>query len=152
MTRGESVAAVTVERGMALVSALLLMAVMSGLVVALTVSSKLEVAIGDNEQLYAGARAVYYAPVDEDYGFSTVEAFASGKPVITTSDAGGVLEFVDDGVTGLVTPPDPARVAESLARVAADPAAGARMGEAGRARVAGITWDHVVDTLLVGAR
>ena len=102
--------------------------------------------------LYAGARAVYYAPVDEDYGFSTVEAFASGKPVITTSDAGGVLEFVEDGVTGLVTPPDPARVAESLAQVAADPAACARMGEAGRARVAGITWDHVVDTLLAGAR
>ncbi|HMA38090.1 MAG TPA: glycosyltransferase family 4 protein [Chloroflexia bacterium] len=103
-------------------------------------------------ELYAGARAVYYAPVDEDYGFATVEAFQSGKPVITTQDAGGVLEFVEDGVTGLVTAPEPARVAESLARVAADRALCLRLGTAGQARVAGITWDHVVDTLLAGAR
>jgi len=102
--------------------------------------------------LYAGARAVYYAPVDEDYGFSTVEAFASGKPVITTADAGGVLEFVEDGVTGLVSPPEPARVAESLARLAADTALSARLGHAGQARVAPIQWDGVVDTLLAGAR
>ncbi|MGI8588654.1 MAG: glycosyltransferase family 4 protein [Chloroflexia bacterium] len=101
--------------------------------------------------LYAGARAVYYAPVDEDYGFSTVEAFASGVPVVTTDDAGGVLEFVEDGVTGFVTPPDPARVAASLARVAADPALCERLGAAGRQRVAGINWDGVVDALLAGA-
>ncbi len=102
--------------------------------------------------LYAGARAVYYAPVDEDYGFATVEAFASAKPVITTADAGGVLEFVEDGVTGFVTPPEPARIAGALARVAADPDACRRLGEAGRTRVAGITWDHVVDTLLAESR
>lgn len=101
--------------------------------------------------LYAGARAVYYAPVDEDYGFATVEAFASGKPVITTTDAGGVLEFVEDGVTGFVTPPEPARVAESLARVAANPDLCAGLGDVGRRRVADITWDGVVDTLLAGA-
>jgi len=102
--------------------------------------------------LYAGARAVYYAPVDEDYGFATVEAFASGKPVITTSDAGGVLEFVEDGVTGWVTAPDPARVAASLAQAAADPPRCERLGAAGQARVAAITWDGVVDTLLAEAR
>ena len=101
--------------------------------------------------LYAGARAVYYAPVDEDYGFATVEAFASGKPVITTADAGGVLEFVTDGVTGWVTPPEPARVAESLAQVAADADQCRRRGAAGQARVAGVTWDGVVATLLAGA-
>ena len=59
--------------------------------------------------LYAGARAVYYAPVDEDYGFATIEAFASAKPVITTTDAGGVLEFVEHDVTGLVAAPDACR-------------------------------------------
>ncbi len=102
--------------------------------------------------LYAGARAVYYAPVDEDYGFATVEAFASGKPVITTTDAGGVLEFVEDGVTGWVTAPDAARVAESLAQAAADGARCAQLGAAGQTRVAGITWAGVVDTLLAGGR
>ncbi|MCC7177235.1 MAG: hypothetical protein IT177_02495 [Acidobacteria bacterium] len=45
------------ERGMALVSALLLLLVMSGLAIALTASGRIEVAMGDNEELYAGARA-----------------------------------------------------------------------------------------------
>ena len=47
----------TSERGMALVSALLLLLVMSGLAIALTASGRVEVAMGDNEELYAGARA-----------------------------------------------------------------------------------------------
>jgi glycosyltransferase involved in cell wall biosynthesis len=98
--------------------------------------------------LYAGARAVYYAPVDEDYGFSTVEAFASGKPVVTTQDAGGVLEFVEDGVTGLVTPPDPQAIARSIVRLMSDAGEAEHLGRAGRERVAGITWDGVVDALL----
>lgn len=44
------------ERGTALVSALLLMIIMSGLAAALTLSGRIEVAIGENEELYAGAR------------------------------------------------------------------------------------------------
>lgn len=47
----------TSERGMALVSALLLLLVMSGLAIALAASGRVEVAMGDNEELYAGARA-----------------------------------------------------------------------------------------------
>jgi glycosyltransferase involved in cell wall biosynthesis len=57
--------------------------------------------------LYAGARAVYYAPFDEDYGFTTVQALAAARPVLTTEDAGGVLEFVEDGVNGFVVAPRP---------------------------------------------
>lgn len=45
------------ERGMALVAALLLLMVMSGLAIALTTSGRIEVAMGDNEELYVGARA-----------------------------------------------------------------------------------------------
>ena len=51
--------------------------------------------------LYAGCRAAYYGPVDEDYGYVTVEAFLSRKPVLTTTDAGGPLEFVTDGENGV---------------------------------------------------
>ena len=51
--------------------------------------------------LYAGCRAAYYAPLNEDYGYVTVEAFLSRKPVVTTTDAGGPLEFVTDGRDGL---------------------------------------------------
>jgi glycosyltransferase involved in cell wall biosynthesis len=70
--------------------------------------------------LYAGARAVYYAPYDEDYGLVVPEAFRSQKPVITTDDSGGVLEFVVDGETGLVTLPSSEDIANSINRLSSD--------------------------------
>ncbi len=97
---------------------------------------------------YAHARAVYFAPIDEDYGYGAVEALQAARPVITTDDSGGVLEFVEDGVTGLVTPPEPAAIARSITRLMSDPSEAVRLGTAGRERVKGITWDGVVDTLL----
>lgn len=102
-------------------------------------------------ELYAGARAVYYAPVDEDYGFATVEAFGAARPVVTTDDAGGVLEFVEHGVSGLVCPPEPAQLARALDSLVADPARAERLGRAGRPQVAAITWAKVVDALLGAA-
>src|SRR5690606_37832205 len=38
--------------------------------------------------LYAGARAVLFAPYDEDYGYVTLEAFLARKPVVTARDSG----------------------------------------------------------------
>lgn len=104
----------------------------------------------DNEliDLYAHARAVYYAPVDEDYGFATVEAFGAARPVITTDDAGGVLEFVRHGENGLVSPADPAAIASHLDQLTGDVALAARLGRAGRPLVDGITWDRVIGALL----
>jgi glycosyltransferase involved in cell wall biosynthesis len=100
-------------------------------------------------ELYAGCRAVYYAPVDEDYGFVTVEAFGAARPVVTTDDAGGVLEFVRDGENGFVVPPDPFAIAAKLDLLAADAALAQRLGRAGQPLVAAITWDSVVDSLVV---
>jgi glycosyltransferase involved in cell wall biosynthesis len=106
------------------------------------------VSADDLVDLYARCRAAYYAPLNEDYGYVTVEAFLSGKPVLTTVDAGGPLEFVTDGVTGLVTEPRPEAVAEGIDRLFALPEARLEeMGEEGRGRVSGITWDHVIDRL-----
>ncbi len=102
----------------------------------------------DVSRLYANARAVYYAPIDEDYGYGTIESMAAARPVITTTDAGGVLEFVDDGQTGLVTPPDAKAIGASIMRLMNDPQEAERIGSAGKARVAGIGWDVVVDALL----
>jgi glycosyltransferase involved in cell wall biosynthesis len=98
--------------------------------------------------LYARARAAYYAPMNEDYGYVTVEAFLSRKPVVTTSDAGGPLEFVTHGMTGVVCDPTPDAVADGIDALWAEPSTRLReMGEAGRARVDGISWDHVIDRL-----
>ena len=101
-------------------------------------------------RLYARSLAVIYPPFDEDYGYITLEAMLSGKPVLTCTDSGGPLEFVVDGVTGAVTAPDATAIGAALAAFAADPARAAALGRAGRdAYLArNITWDTVVSTLL----
>ena len=103
--------------------------------------------------LYARCRAAYYAPHNEDYGYVTVEAFLSKKPVLTTTDAGGPLEFVAEGESGFVASPTPEAVAEAIDRLWALPESRLRdLGEAGLARVRGISWDHVIDRLTESLR
>ena len=99
-------------------------------------------------ELYASCRAVLFAPYDEDYGYVTLEAFLSRKPVITARDSGGTLEFVADGVNGYVCEPTPDALAEAVNRLAADPALAASLGDRGHGVAASITWDNVVDRLI----
>ncbi len=68
--------------------------------------------------------------------------------MVTTIDAGGPLEFVEDGVSGLVVEPAADAIGAALARLAADPARAAALGDAGYDRARAITWDGVVDRLL----
>jgi glycosyltransferase involved in cell wall biosynthesis len=99
-------------------------------------------------ELYAGAGAVVFPPYDEDYGYITLEAFLARKPVVTTTDAGGPLEFVEDGVTGFVAAPDRDSLGEAMARVARDAGFARSLGEAGYERVRAISWDRVVERLI----
>lgn len=99
-------------------------------------------------ELYAGALAVIYAPSDEDYGYVTLQAFCAGKPVITAKDSGGVLEWVHDGVTGLVTDGSPEGIGAAVDRLAAAPELAARMGAAGRDSVRDLSWGPIVEDLL----
>jgi glycosyltransferase involved in cell wall biosynthesis len=98
--------------------------------------------------LYAGACAVVFPPYDEDYGYITLEAFLARKPVITTSDAGGPLEFVDDGVTGLVAAPDADSLGAAMSKLAQDRRLARSLGDAGYERARAITWDGVVERLV----
>lgn len=67
-------------------------------------------------------------------------AYTFGRPVVAT-DVGDLGEAVEDGVTGfLVAPDDPAALSAAMLRLLTDPALAARLGEAGRRRVAG-AWD-----------
>jgi glycosyltransferase involved in cell wall biosynthesis len=103
--------------------------------------------------LYARCRAAWYTPQDEDYGYVTIESFLSKKPVITSTDAGGPLEFVEDGVNGYVSAPEPGVLAGAIDRIYSLPDSRLRdMGEAGHRRVAHITWDTVVDRLTESIR
>lgn len=71
--------------------------------------------VGDQDlvELYAGARAVI-VPGIEEFGITAVEAQAAGRPVIAAS-AGGALETVLDGQTGLLaTLDDPGSFARAI--------------------------------------
>jgi glycosyltransferase involved in cell wall biosynthesis len=103
--------------------------------------------VSDDElaDLYARCRAVYYAPVNEDYGLVPYEAFLSDKPVITTTDAGGPLDVVRDGETGRVVAP----AREELARALTFTEDEARtLGRAGHALARDVTWSRCVERLL----
>lgn len=107
--------------------------------------------ISEAEKLafYARAQAVFFGPFDEDYGYVTLEAMLSSKPVLTCADSGGPLEFVIDGQTGWVCPPDPEALAERIDWLHANPKPAADMGRAGRSRYddMGIDWRNVVNRL-----
>jgi glycosyltransferase involved in cell wall biosynthesis len=98
-------------------------------------------------ELYARCGCVFYAPWDEDYGLVTLEAFHSGKPVVTATDAGGPLEFVREGETGRVVAPEPQALAAAVAGLLERPDQAREMGAAGRESVRGISWDAVVAAL-----
>ena len=70
--------------------------------------------------------------------------------MITTDDAGGVLEFVRDEETGFVVGADPREIADRIDRLAGSSALCKRLGEAGHDSIAGISWDAVIRRL-VGA-
>ena len=101
--------------------------------------------------LLARARAVAYLPVDEDsYGYVTLEAMLSRKPVLTCSDSGGILQLVRDGVTGVVATPEPASLAAGMSLLMEDPGRAETLGAAGRdaADALDLSWDATVERLL----
>jgi glycosyltransferase involved in cell wall biosynthesis len=98
--------------------------------------------------LYARCLAVYYAPVDEDFGFVPYEAFLAEKPVVTTTDAGGPLEVVEDRRNGLVCEPAAAPLAEACSWLGANPDSAREWGQAGRRVAELLSWDRVIERLL----
>jgi glycosyltransferase involved in cell wall biosynthesis len=98
--------------------------------------------------LYARCLAVYYAPVDEDFGMVPYEAFLAAKPVLTTTDAGGPLEVVRDRETGVVVAPEPGELARACAYLAGHVDDAKRWGTAGKAVAERVTWDACADALL----
>ena len=98
--------------------------------------------------LYAEALAVAFVPYDEDYGLVTLEAFLSSKPVITTSDSGGPLEFIEHGINGLVCEPNVAALAAAVNELSAKRSFAVTLGDSGYERASTITWDTVIESLV----
>jgi glycosyltransferase involved in cell wall biosynthesis len=101
--------------------------------------------------LYARCLAVFYAPVDEDFGMVPYEAFLSQKPVVTTTDAGGPLDVVTDRRTGLVCAPEASAVADACGWLLEHPDDARAWGQAGRSLARRVTWEGAIDRLLAAA-
>lgn len=99
---------------------------------------------------YAKAIAVLFPPVDEDYGYITLEAMLSSKAVITCEDSGGPLEFVTNRKTGLIAKPTAEALAAAMDELWRDRDLSGKYGRAGREqyRSLGLSWSEVVKRLL----
>lgn len=79
---------------------------------------------------YAAADVYAWPAIREAYGMALLEAQASGLPVVAGRE-GGVVDIVQDGVTGMLTEPrDPDALAMALAVLLDDPAARQAMSAA----------------------
>jgi glycosyltransferase involved in cell wall biosynthesis len=101
-------------------------------------------------ELMAGSLGVLYLAYDEDsYGYVTLEAFHSSKPVITLEDCGGSLEVIEDGFNGLIRAPSPESLGDAMTRLWNDRDCAVQMGTQAHATIARhrIDWDHVIRSL-----
>jgi D-inositol-3-phosphate glycosyltransferase len=98
--------------------------------------------------LYAAADIVTMPSHYESFGMAALEGLASGRPVVATS-AGGPAYIVEDGVSGLLTPPnEPAQLADRLERLLADDGERERMGRAAAERARRFGWSTVACDVL----
>ncbi len=93
--------------------------------------------------LFRGADAFVLPSRHEPFGIVNLEAMAASVPVVATR-VGGVPEFVTDGDTGVLVPPeDPGAMADALDRVLGDAALGAQLREAGRRCADAHDWSAI---------
>ncbi len=97
----------------------------------------------DLPQYYRAAALSVIPSLEEGFGIPAAEAMGCETAVVA-SDAGGLPEVVEHGVTGLIVPRGDANaLAVAIGELLADPARRARMGKAGRERALRLfDWDR----------
>jgi glycosyltransferase involved in cell wall biosynthesis len=104
----------------------------------------------EKRDLYARCLGVLFPPLDEDYGYITLEAMLARKAVITCTDSGGPLEFVVHRETGIIAEPTPESLANAMDDLWDDRERAKQWGDAGRQRHSDlrIHWGNVLENLL----
>lgn len=105
----------------------------------------------DKSKWMRDACGAIYIPFDEDsYGFVTLEAFHSHKPLVTCTDSGGTHEIVEDGRNGLISQPTPQALAEAMESLWNNKRRARDLGGEGFATLArhGIEWGHILSRFL----
>ncbi len=102
----------------------------------------------DLARAYASADIMFNPSSTETFGNVTLEAMASGLPVVAAR-ATGSLSLVQEGVNGRLTSPDSIKQsADALQYYLNDPAARAKAGKAGRKRSKRFDWTEINEGLL----
>jgi glycosyltransferase involved in cell wall biosynthesis len=91
--------------------------------------------VEDVPAVLAGADAFVLPSLSEAFPNAAIEAMAAGLPVVASA-VGGLLDLIDSGRTGLLTPAgDAGALATAIEQLVADPARAARLGASARADV-----------------
>ena len=104
-------------------------------------------------ELYANALAVCYLPFDEDYGYVSLEAMLSARPLIVAEDGGGAAEFVEHDHNGFLVTPEPRAIADCLDTLFRNRDLARKMGARGREKIEALnlSWQQVVERIITAA-
>lgn len=99
---------------------------------------------------YSNCYAVVYPTFQEDYGYITLEAFCSKKPVISCTDSGGPSEFIEHGVNGMIVKPNAQDLAEAMEKLLSHKSKAIEMGKNGfeKFHSLNLSWKTVAERLI----
>jgi UDP-glucose:(heptosyl)LPS alpha-1,3-glucosyltransferase len=103
--------------------------------------------VSDIENYYAAADVFVLPTHYEAFSLATLEAAASGLPLVVTK-VNGTEELMEDGVNGLLVARDPDDIADKLRPLSADIVLRKRLGMNARASAERYSWEHVADKTL----
>lgn len=83
---------------------------------------------------YRGLDLYVHASRSEGLSNAILEAMSHGLPVVAMA-VGGTAEAIEDGVSGVVTPPEPRALTEAILRICEDPEKRRKLGQAARQRI-----------------
>jgi glycosyltransferase involved in cell wall biosynthesis len=99
------------------------------------------------QDIYNQASIFLSSSWSEGFALPPAEAAACGCAIVAT-DSGGIRDYVENGVTGLLSPPkDPKSLAENLCRVLDSEDLRVRLALAGKKRVTELSWERSTDLL-----